>query len=201
MELLGEAELAQGDAPTSAARGRELIEVGSALDCPIIQARGERLVGHADASLQHLGMAVSEFSQLGMPYEAARARLMLAEVARSIEPEVAEAEARTALSTCEGLGAGRDADTAAALLRDLGVKASRAWAKSGGVLTKRESEVLALLGQGLSNPEIAQRLYLSRKTVEHHVASILTKLGLRNRTEAAAFAVRQVERTDAAGPQ
>lgn len=201
MELLGEAELAQGDAPTSAARGRELIEVGSALDCPIIQARGERLVGHADASLKHLGMAVSEFSQLGMPYEAARARLMLAEVARSIEPEVAEAEARTALSTCEGLGAGRDADTAAALLRDLGVKASRAWAKSGGVLTKRESEVLALLGQGLSNPEIAQRLYLSRKTVEHHVASILTKLGLRNRTEAAAFAVRQVERTDAAEPQ
>jgi DNA-binding NarL/FixJ family response regulator len=116
---------------------------------------------------------------------------MLAEAARSDDPEVAEAEARTALSAFDGLGAGRDADNAAALLRQLGVKAARAAPKNLGILTKRESEVLKLLGQGLSNPEIAQRLYLSRKTVEHHVASLLTKLGLRNRTEAAAFAVRQ----------
>jgi DNA-binding CsgD family transcriptional regulator len=191
MELLGEAELAQGDAPTAAGRGHELIKAGSALDCPTIHARGERLVGHAEASLQHLGMAVSEFSRLGMPYEAARARLMLAEAVRSDDKEVAEAEARTALSAFDGLGAGRDADSAAALLRQLGVKAARAGPKNLGTLTKREAEVLKLLGHGLSNPEIAQRLYLSRKTVEHHVASVLTKLGLRNRTEAAAIAVRQ----------
>jgi ATP/maltotriose-dependent transcriptional regulator MalT len=188
VELLGEAEIAQGDARRAATRGRKLIKIGSALDCLTIRARGERLVGHAEESRQHLDLAVSAFTRLGMPYEAARARLTLAEVARAPAPQVAEAEARTALRTFEGLAAGRDADAAAGLLRKLGVKAARAGPKNLGTLTKRETEVLGLLGQGLPNPEIAQRLYISRKTVEHHVSRILSKLGLRNRTEAASAA-------------
>jgi DNA-binding NarL/FixJ family response regulator len=103
---------------------------------------------------------------------------------------LAGAEARAALSAFEDLGASRDADAAAALLRDLGIKAARTGPKNVGRLTSREQEVLALLGEGLSNPEIAGRLFLSRKTVEHHVARILAKLGLRGRAEAAALAAR-----------
>jgi DNA-binding NarL/FixJ family response regulator len=57
-------------------------------------------------------------------------------------------------------------------------------------LTFREQEVLGLLCQRLTDAEIADRLFLSKRTVEHHVANILGKLGVRNRREAAALAAR-----------
>lgn len=105
---------------------------------------------------------------------------------------MAIAEARQALAGFERLGAARDADAAAAFLRSLGVRAARSGPKGIGLLTRREREVLELLGEGLSNPEIAERLVVSRKTVEHHVARILSKLALRGRAQAAAYAAREL---------
>jgi NarL family two-component system response regulator LiaR len=57
-------------------------------------------------------------------------------------------------------------------------------------LTEREIEVLGLLVQGLSNPAIAQRLVISRATVKYHVGSILSKLGVNNRSEAITVALK-----------
>ncbi len=66
---------------------------------------------------------------------------------------------------------------------------ARTGAKGAGRLTDREQQVLRLLSAGLSNPEIAQRLHVSRKTAAHHVSHILTKLNLRNRAEIVAHAL------------
>ncbi len=61
----------------------------------------------------------------------------------------------------------------------------------GDDLTRREHEVLGLLVKGLSNPEIAERLVLSRATVKVHVSNILSKLGVSNRSEAIALAIQR----------
>ena len=194
IELLGEAAIALDDIDTAIERGRALVALGAASNCHLIVAHGERLVGHALASTdvpaacEHLETALAAFAQAGIPYRTAQTRLLLARLLRGSDHEVAGTEARAAWSVFEDLGADRDADAAAALLRDLGVKAATAGPRNVGRLTRREQEVLALLGEGLSNPQIAERLFLSRKTVEHHVARILSKLGLRGRAEAAAVA-------------
>ena len=194
IELLGEAEIALLDSAAAIERGRALIALGAVNDCQLIIAHGERLLGHAlaltdaPAARAHLETALAAFVHAGIPYRTAQTRLLFAQVLGHTDREVAAAEARAALSVFEDLGADRDADAAAALLRELGVRAARTGPKNVGRLTKREQEVLALLGEGFSNPEIADRLFLSRKTVEHHVARILSKLGLRGRAEAAALA-------------
>ena len=63
-------------------------------------------------------------------------------------------------------------------------------AKPGGDLSEREREVLATLVEGDSNDQIAEKLYISRNTVRHHVHNILIKLGAVNRTEAVALALQ-----------
>lgn len=198
LEVLGEAEIAQAEFSAAAERGRRLASLGERLGCAVLAARGERLSGHASLlagealGRSALERALERFSLLRMRYEAARTRSLLGLGLTALEAELAASEVCAALREFEALGAVADADQCRALLRELGVAPAR---PSGvkvalGELTRREREVFALLGQGCSNPEIARRLFVSRKTVEHHVAHILDKLGLRNRAEAAAEAVR-----------
>jgi DNA-binding CsgD family transcriptional regulator len=116
------------------------------------------------------------------------------EAARALAESTAEADVRDALGVFEGLGARPAAQLARGRLRELGVSVPRgprpATRDNPAQLTVRELEVLELVAEGLRNAEIAERLVLSRRTVDHHVSAILRKLGARTRIEAVAEARR-----------
>ncbi len=195
LPLLVEALLAEGDGVGARAAADRLLALGRAIGRESVVAAAELAAGRValdaadDAAVAHFEVALDGFARLGMPLEEGRARLGLARALAAEAPEPAGAEARRALALFERLGALRDADAAAAFLRSLG-GAGRSAPRLEGELTSRESEVLALLGEGLSNAQIAERLVISPKTAEHHVGRILRKLGLKSRGEATAYALR-----------
>ncbi|HEY8322972.1 MAG TPA: AAA family ATPase [Ktedonobacterales bacterium] len=123
------------------------------------------------------------WEQRGCSYEAALARAEAND----------EAALRDALATLQRLGAQTTARIVTRKLRRLGAhdlpRGPRASTQaSDALLTAREREVLALICQGLRNADIASRLYLAPKTVEHHISAILAKLQARSRAEAVAVA-------------
>ena len=197
LALLVEVQLARGDPEAAKETLSRLTALAAGSGDELVSAFRELGAGRVCAAegderaAVHLNRALEALSAQNLPLEAGRARLELARAIGVRSPDAAVAEAKLALAAFERLGASRDADAAAALLRELGA-GGRAWPRGHGRLTKRESEVLPLVAAGLSNADIAERLYISRRTAEHHVASIISKLGLRSRAEAAAYAVREL---------
>lgn len=126
--------------------------------------------------------AAAAWQALGCPYERARAL-----AAGDVEAQ------REALAALEELGARPEADRLRRQLQAAGVRGlprgQRASTKANPhELTDREVEVLALLTEGLSNAQIAERLHRSVRTVDHHLAAAFSKLGVSTRVQAAAAA-------------
>ena len=196
LALLAEVQLAQGTPDQAMATAARLDDVASATRWPRAIAASHLTAGRAAATAgsitlaqERLDAAIASYDELNMPLEAAQARLSLAEALRLSDRDVAVHEAGIALAVFDDAGAAGLADQASALLRSLGGP-SRTGPKALGLLSRRESEVLTLLAEALTNAEIAERLFISAKTAEHHVSNILAKLQLRSRSEAAAFALR-----------
>jgi DNA-binding CsgD family transcriptional regulator len=201
VELLGEIEAVEGRHSAACECARRLMSMADRGHGRMAVARGERLLGRglapssADTARLAFGRALATFTDLGLRYEVALTQFAAAAACADSQPDLAVLDARAALLGFETLGASGDADQAVSFLRSLGDAAVRCGPKGWPGLTQREREVLGLLGEGLSNPEIAERLFLSRKTVEHHVAHVLSKLGVRTRAQAAAEAVRRPDLT------
>jgi DNA-binding CsgD family transcriptional regulator len=127
--------------------------------------------------------AARAWKELGCPYERA---LVLGWYGT-------EPEQREALAILDQLGAAPAAQALRRQMRARGVRAvprgSRTSTRRNPLgLTRREAEILALLSEGLRNAAIAKRLFVSTKTVDHHVSAILAKLGVPSRAEAVAMA-------------
>ena len=117
------------------------------------------------------------------------------EAARALTEADDEDALRAALAELQRLGAGPAARMVARRLRERGARdvprgPRRSTAANTGRLTSRQLDVLALVAEGHRNTEIAERLFLSRRTVDHHVSAILRKLQVGSRGEAVAAAGR-----------
>lgn len=171
---------------TAAANGTTMMEAA------VARCRG--LLGDDPVALLE-SARLSE--KIGRPLEAGQATEEAAVVlARQGHASEARIQIESALRHYSALGAAHDAARAESRLRELGVRRGRQGPRrrpryGWEGLTETELTVTALVAEGLSNPQIAERLFVSRHTVHTHVSHILAKLGLSSRVELATEALRR----------
>ncbi len=200
-ETLADVQLARGDRVGARASGSRLAAIAERFPSRVLGAMADATLGaiaieaNAPEAVTRLSRALDAYVELVIPYRAARAQLALARALAGTRRDAAVAHARAALAAFEQLGAMPCAEAAGEFLRSLsGVRPSTRRRVGVDALTKRETQVLELLAEGLSNPLIAERLEISAKTAEHHVCSILAKLDLKSRAAAAAWLARREKR-------
>jgi ATP/maltotriose-dependent transcriptional regulator MalT len=198
LDILVRAHLASGrrEAAEAAAADLRAIAEATATEAnraALRAAEGALAVSASDleAARRAFEDAVDLYHASGAPFETGRLRLDLARVLRSLGREdAARDEAETALLCLRRLGAAHESARAEDFLREVSSRSADEPAAAVPGLSARETEVLRLVAQGLSNGEIAEKLFLSEHTVKRHVANILGKLRLSSRAAAAAHAAR-----------
>ncbi|MCW2832056.1 MAG: Regulatory protein LuxR [Nocardioides sp.] len=197
---LVDARLAVADLAGARGAAGDLADLGEQSGIRLVVARSElaasrvaRAGNHAEDATEHARVALTAFEALAMPLEVAEARLELAR-ALALTPGAASGvavdEAVAARVLFRQLGADRYVRAVDDFLRELD-RPAPGGVHHPGPLTRREQEVLELVAQGFSNARVAATLVITEKTAGHHVSHILAKLGVKNRTEAAAYVTRQ----------
>jgi len=147
-------------------------------------ATGSLLLSTGDAAgaLKTLRQAWMDWQEIDAPWQAARVRVLLGLTCRALaDEETAQLEFEAAQRVFERLGAAPDLARVQALQATSDSSTDR-------TLTARERQILALIATGMTNRAIADALAISNRTVDRHVSSILTKLDLRSRAAATAYA-------------
>jgi DNA-binding CsgD family transcriptional regulator len=192
LELLAEAQAAVGRPADAVAAASELSAIAQAASTDSLLGAARHAAGCAhrsggafDEAREAFEDAVQLLGRAGLPFEAARARVGLAQTLRDLgrEDAAAQRELELARERFAALGALAEERLAESLRAKRPVEKRR-------VLSERESEVLRLLAEGLSNKQIAACLTLSEHTIHRHVANILVKLRLSSRAAAAAYAAK-----------
>jgi DNA-binding CsgD family transcriptional regulator len=172
LPLLGQARLAAGDMAGAISVIEQLRDVTGSP--PLPNAFADRLQGLLNRDEPMMQAAMRSFDALAMPFEMARVALERCEFAVDID------EALAAVEVFDRIGAKPWSDRARRLLRTVGVRTAPP-PRARGVLSPREDEVARLAADGLSNAQIASRLYLSVRTVETHLGKVYARLGLGSR--------------------
>jgi DNA-binding NarL/FixJ family response regulator len=154
------------------------------------------LARHDQSGIAELEAVLAERKRLGLVGALIWNRLDLASASIRSDSRRAAEEFRKAGDEAAAAGASTEKQLAELALRRLGVRTWRRGQARAGEnplerLSQREREIGTLIAAGHSNPEIASRLFLSRKTVERHVSNILARTGARNRTDLARLVSKQ----------
>jgi DNA-binding NarL/FixJ family response regulator len=172
-------------------------EVAARNDAPSLAGAALRCRGLVAADPEVLRAAVDTYQRAPRPLELAlAAEDAAAAFARRGRPEAAVPLLRQALEQHERLEAARGAARVEASLRSQGVRRGRRGPRrrpqlGWESLTRTERQVVDLVVEGLSNPQIGERLYVSPRTVQTHVAHVFTKLAVSSRAQLAAEATRR----------
>ena len=155
-----------------------------------IEGLARRKPDPPEAGRRLLAAAIA-FRDLGMPFEAARAELEAAPYRAADDRKATIRSLQEAVALFDRLGATRYGQLGRRALRDLGTRAATNRRPAPDELTSREMEVAALVGRGLSNGEVAERLSISLRTVTSHLDHIYTRLRIGSRSELTQYLRRE----------